>query len=215
MRGTWTGSGRGTGAVWSPTAGGAEARCVYRDPAGSSRCPPGAFGGSAVEEIRAAGYTQLKAYVQGCGRSRSQWSGFETPAGRQAQVDFARFRFHWGVRYALLVVLGYSRGLWLRFYRRQDLRTLLGGLEEAFAFFGGVAQELLFDQIKSVITKDLRLLGGDLVRNAELLRFAGQYGGSPHAPAAPTGRRPRARTHTAPLWRPDVEVSSSAWYVPL
>ena len=34
---------------------------------------------------------------------------FETPAGRQAQVDFARFRFAWGVRYALLVVLGYSR----------------------------------------------------------------------------------------------------------
>ena len=37
---------------------------------------------------------------------------FETPAGRQAQVDFARFRFAWGIRYALLVVLGYSRLLW-------------------------------------------------------------------------------------------------------
>ena len=28
---------------------------------------------------------------------------FETPAGHQAQVDFAHFRFPWGVRYALLV----------------------------------------------------------------------------------------------------------------
>jgi transposase len=27
---------------------------------------------------------------------------FETPAGKQAQVDFARFTFPWGVRYALL-----------------------------------------------------------------------------------------------------------------
>jgi transposase len=43
---------------------------------------------------------------------------FETPAGRQAQVDFARFSFPWGVRYALLVVLGYSRLLWCRFYVR-------------------------------------------------------------------------------------------------
>ena len=34
---------------------------------------------------------------------------FETPPGRQAQVDFARFRFPWGIRYALLVVLGYGR----------------------------------------------------------------------------------------------------------
>jgi len=33
---------------------------------------------------------------------------FETPAGRQAQVDFARFRFPWGIRYALLIVLGCS-----------------------------------------------------------------------------------------------------------
>ena len=135
-----------------------------------------------LEEIRAAGYTggytQLKEYVR---RVRplpepEPVVRFETPAGRQAQVDFARFRFDWGVRYALLVVLGYSRVLWLRFYRRQDMRTLLVGLEEAFAFFGGVPQELLFDQMKSVITKDLRLLGGDLVRNAEFLRFAAHWG---------------------------------------
>lgn len=57
---------------------------------------------------------------------------FETPAGRQAQVDFARFRFAWGIRYALLVVLGYSRLLWCRFYPRQDMPTLIDGLEEAF-----------------------------------------------------------------------------------
>jgi hypothetical protein len=39
-------------------------------------------------------------------------------------------------------------------------------------YFGGVPQELLFDQMKSVITRDLRLEGGALVRNAEFLRFA-------------------------------------------
>jgi hypothetical protein len=50
---------------------------------------------------------------------------FESPAGHQAQVDFAEFQFPWGTRYALLVVLAYSRLLWCRFGVRQDMRTLL------------------------------------------------------------------------------------------
>jgi transposase len=140
-----------------------------------------------LDEIRAAGYTggysQLKAFVQ---RVRptpppEPVIRFETPAGRQAQVDFARFRFAWGVRYALLVVLGYSRLLWCRFYARQDMATLMDGLEEAFVAFGGVPQELLFDQMKAVITRDLRLEGGALVRNAEFLRFAHHWGFTPRA----------------------------------
>ena len=140
-----------------------------------------------LDEIRAAGYTggytQLKAFVR---RIRpipapEPIIRFETPAGRQAQVDFARFRFPWGVRYALLVVLGYSRLLWCRFYPRQDMPTLVDGLEEAFLYFGGVPQELLFDQMKAVITRDLRLEGGALVRNAEFLRFAHHWGFTPRA----------------------------------
>jgi transposase len=106
---------------------------------------------------------------------------FETPAGRQAQVDFARFSFPWGVRYALLVVLAYSRLLWCRFYVRQDMRTLIDGLEDAFRYFGGVPQELLFDQMKAVITRDLRLQGGALVRNLEFLRFAHHWSFTPRA----------------------------------
>lgn len=34
---------------------------------------------------------------------------FEMPARHQAQVDFGDFKFPWGKRYALLVVLAYSR----------------------------------------------------------------------------------------------------------
>ena len=81
------------------------------------------------------------------------------------QVDFARFRFEWGIRYASLVVLGYWRLLWCRFYPWQDVRTLLGGLEEAFLECGGVPQELLCEQMKAVIIRDLRLEGCALVRN--------------------------------------------------
>jgi transposase len=135
-----------------------------------------------LEEVRAAGYTggytQVKEFVR---RVRPREAPepvvrFETPAGHQAQVDFGEFKFPWGKRYALVVVLGFSRLLWLRFFKRQDMRTLFQGLEEAFAFFGGVPRELLFDQMKAVITKDLRLLGGQLVINEEFLRFAAHWG---------------------------------------
>ena len=101
---------------------------------------------------------------------------YETPPGHQTQVDFATFNFPWGKRYALMVVLGHSRLLWLRFYERQNMWTLIRGLEEAFRFFGGVTTELLFDQMKAVITGDLRLKGGQLVVNEEFLRFATHWG---------------------------------------
>jgi transposase len=134
------------------------------------------------EEIRAAGYgggySQLKAYVRRV-RPRPPPDPvvrFETAAGHQAQVDFAEFRLPWGKRYALLVVLGYSRLLWLRFYRRQTMATLIDGLEDAFQSFGGVPRELLFDQMGAVITGDERAAGGKLIENAEFLRFAEHWG---------------------------------------
>ena len=72
---------------------------------------------------------------------------FETPARRQGQVDFATFRLPWARRYALVMVLSHSRLLWLRFYRGQTMAVLIEGLESAFGWFGGVSQELLFDQM--------------------------------------------------------------------
>jgi transposase len=50
------------------------------------------------------------------------------------------------------------------------------GLEAAFRFFGGVPSELLFDQMRSVVIRDLRPDGGRLVENAEFLRFAEHWG---------------------------------------
>ena len=128
--------------------------------------------------LQAAGYTgsysRVRDYVR---RVRPRPAPepphrFETPPGKQAQVDFAEFHLPWGKRYALVVVLGHSRYKWFRFFKRQDMRTLFRGLEEAFHVFGGVPEELLFDQMRAVITKDLRLLGGQLVVNEEFLRFA-------------------------------------------
>ncbi len=140
-----------------------------------------------LEEVQAAGYTggysQLRDYVRSV-RPRpapEPPNRFETPPGKQGQVDFAEFRFPWGKRYALVVVLGYSRFKYFRYFQRQDMRSLFRGLEEAFHFFGGVPEELLFDQMKAVITKDLRLLGGQLVVNQEFLRFAAHWSFKPRA----------------------------------
>lgn len=131
-----------------------------------------------LAEIKAAGYpggyTQLKAYVSTV-RPRPPQEPvvrFETAPGHQGQVDFADFRLPWGKRYALLAVLGYSRQLWLRFYPRKTMAHVFEGLEAAFASFGGVPSELLFDQMKAVITQDERAAGGRVTENAEFLRFA-------------------------------------------
>lgn len=134
------------------------------------------------EEIRASGYpggyTQVKAYVREI-RPKPEVEPivrFETPAGHQGQVDFAEFRLPWGKRYALVVVLGYSRLLWLQFYERQTMEVLIRGLEASFEFFGGVTAELLFDQMKSVVIDDQRLKGGAVFENEEFLRFAAHWG---------------------------------------
>ena len=139
------------------------------------------------EEVRAAGYAggygRMRDYVH---RVRPREPAervvrFETPAGRQGQVDFGSFTLPWGRRYALLVVLSYSRLLWLRFFRRQTMEVLFGGLEGAFERFGGVPQELLFDQMRAVVVSDDRQGGGALVLNAEFLRFARHWGFRPRS----------------------------------
>ena len=134
------------------------------------------------EEAKAAGYpgsyTQVKRYVRKVRPAPppDPVVRFETPPGKQAQVDFAEFRMPWGIRYALLVVLGWSRFSWIRFFPGQTMRTVFDGLEQAFRAFGGVPEELLFDQMKAVITADRREQDGQLVENAEFQRFAQHWG---------------------------------------
>ena len=54
--------------------------------------------------------------------------------------------------------------------------------------FGGVPEELLFDQMRAVVLSDDRAVGGGLVLNAEFLRFAPRNGGSCRVPAVPIVR---------------------------
>lgn len=143
---------------------------------------PGLSAARLFAECRAAGYpggvSQLQCFVRQV-RPRPPVEPvirFETPPGHQAQVDFAEFRFPWGKRWALLVVLGYSRRLWLDFYPRQTMQTVMHGLDAAFRAFGGVPREVLFDQMRAVVIGDERPTGGKLLENAEFLRFAHHWG---------------------------------------
>ena len=101
---------------------------------------------------------------------------FETPPGRQGQVDFAEFQTSWGKRHALLAVLGFSRMIWVRYYERETMAVLMEGLESAFQEWGGVPRELLFDQMRSVVLSDERGSGGGLVMNARFRQFARHWG---------------------------------------
>jgi len=135
-----------------------------------------------LQEIKAAGYpggyTQVKEYVRTVRPQPPEEPivRFETPPGHQGQVDFADFRLPWGKRYALLVVLGFSRVFWLQYFPRKTMEHLFEGMEAAFSFFGGVPAELLFDQMKAVIIKDDRDDGGRIFENTEFLRFAHHWG---------------------------------------
>ena len=196
----WTGTSR-------RSATGPGLRCppsgpVQGDRAGTAGSVPGACGCSHAGRDPCGGLPRRLHAAQGVrpAGSAPASGGAGGPvrdgAGRAGQVDFAHFRFPWGRRYLLLVVLGYSRLLWLRFYRRQDMATLLEGLEAAFGFFGGVLRELLFDQMKSVIVRDLRGEGGRVTEKAEFLRFAAHWGFRVrgcrpyHSLALPAGREP-------------------------
>lgn len=104
---------------------------------------------------------------------------FEVSPGEQAQVDFATFMSPFGAVYALLVVLSWSRYLWVRFYYHQDQLTVLDGLHRAFISFGGVPGSLLFDRMKTAVARSES--DGKAVFNEEMLRFAAHYGFRPVA----------------------------------
>jgi transposase len=112
---------------------------------------------------------------------------FETPPGRQAQVDFAHFRTVFTeapgserVLWLFSFVLGHSRMMWGRFVLRQDMQTLLRCHAAAFEALGGVPAEILYDRMRTVFHRE-DTEGGHIVYNATLRAFAEHYGYQPRA----------------------------------
>ncbi len=112
---------------------------------------------------------------------------FETPPGRQAQVDFAHFRTVFTdepgaerVVWLFSLVLGHSRMLWGRFVPQQDLQTLLRCHAAAFEALGGAPAEILYDRMRTVFVRE-DPDAGHIVYNRTLIEFARHYGYLPKA----------------------------------
>jgi len=81
----------------------------------------------------------------------------ETPAGRQAQVDFGRVRVSVAGQprslWAFVMTLAFSRHRFVRLVERQDIDTWIDCHVRAFEFFGGVPETLLVDNLKAGVVR--------------------------------------------------------------
>jgi transposase len=158
------------------------------------------FGLSAVrlkEEIRPMGYSGSIDLVQRYLKTLKPLKvavekatvRFETPPGEQAQADWAycgRFLDPNGETvpiYAFIIVLGFSRLMYVEFTTSMELPALLECHKNAFAFFGGVPLSILYDNMKQV-----RLGPGQF--HPLFLDFALHYG---FVPKTHRVRRPRTK----------------------
>lgn len=111
-----------------------------------------------LREIQAQGYvggiTQLKLFLSPFKQHEAEpLIRFETPPGKQLQVDFTTIRRGRTPLKAFVATLGYSRATFVLFSEREDSTAWLRGLREAFAYFGGVPEDALFDNASAIITQ--------------------------------------------------------------
>lgn len=136
-----------------------------------------------VEEIRAMGYQGsvdiVRRFVRGLrAPARAQQKltvRYETPPGQQGQADWGslgRFANQEGKLipiYVFVMVLGFSRYMYIEFTTSMKLPVLIACHLRAFAFFGGWPATLLFDNMKQV-----KLGRGEW--NPLFIDFANHYG---------------------------------------
>ena len=113
----------------------------------------------------------------------------KTLPGEQAQVDWGHFgKLTIGRAQrpllAFVMVLSYSRRIFLRFFFGQQSENFLRGHEAAFGAWGGVVRVVLYDNLKSAVLERR----GDAIRfNPLLLDFARHYRFAPRPVAVARG----------------------------
>lgn len=109
-------------------------------------------------------YSSLHRFaVRHCGFGESQRLTVrmaESGPGEVAEVDFGRLGLvpyppsgGRRVLWALVVVLVFSRHQFVFVTHEQTIPHLIGGLEDAWTFFGGVSHRLIVDNLKAAVTK--------------------------------------------------------------
>jgi transposase len=112
-----------------------------------------------------------------------------TLPGEQAEVDWAHFGRHAIGRalrplMAFVMVLSYSRDIFLRFFLGACMENFLRGHVGAFRRWRGLPRVLLYDNLKSVVLER----HGDAIRfHPTLLEFAGHYRFEPRPVAVARG----------------------------
>jgi transposase len=82
---------------------------------------------------------------------------FETPPGRQLQIDFGERLVEIGgakiKAFVFVATLGHSRRLHVRAFRAEKQEHWFAGLESAFMTFGGVPEEVLMDNPRALVVR--------------------------------------------------------------
>jgi transposase len=124
---------------------------------------------------------------------------FETPPGKQMQIDFGERRVPIGGEsvkvYLFVATLGYSRRVYVRAFRNERQESWFAGLEGAFRDFGGVTEEVLFDNDRGLVVRHDRA-----TREVEFKTGctpSPSTGGSGREPARRIGQGPRGKTSAA------------------
>lgn len=131
-------------------------------------------------EVQELGYTggitQLKGFVKTIRpkHKAEPLIRFSTLPGVQMQVDWVEFRLE-GL-FAFVATLGYSRATFVTYTEDMTLATLLLCHQEAFAFFGGVPEEILYDNMKTVVLLRDALGAGQHRFHPTYWDFAKHYG---------------------------------------
>jgi transposase len=109
---------------------------------------------------------------------------FETPPGKQMQIDFGERRVLIGGEsvkvYLFVATLGYSRRLYVRAFRNERQESWFAGLEGAFRHFGGVTEEVLFDNDRGLVVRHDRMTR-EVEFNTRLHAFAKHWRFRPRA----------------------------------
>jgi transposase len=112
-----------------------------------------------------------------------------TLPGEQAQVDWAHFSHIMIGKakrplMAFVMVLSFSRKIFLHFYLNQRIENFLRGHEAAFAAWNGVPRVILSDNLKSAVLERV----GDAIRfNKTYLEFSAHYKFEPRPVAVARG----------------------------
>jgi transposase len=121
---------------------------------------------------------------------------FETAPGKQLQIDFGERLVEIGdtkVRvYLFVATLGYSRRHHVRAFRNERQESWFDGLESAFMRFGGVPEEVLFDNARALVVEH-DAITRTVVFNDKLSAFAKHWGFRPRA-CAPYRARTKGKT---------------------